>query len=190
MEEMIASERREGGARTYFGKENFQLYYALGPELDEVNSNEFEDENMEEITSDFEEDAGDGNVDTKQTKSEDDLSDDSGTVEEKEWKSSSIPPDIIASANHLKVIKVEPKTKLNSKVIIDQDITDFRRHQAEAYTNLEDLLDEPWEESDFAPSTSVKSANSSGGDEQDLMKELGLHPNTHCVPVCNKCSIM
>jgi hypothetical protein len=74
---------------------------------------------------------------------------DSGTADDKEWKGSSIPPDIVASANHFKVIREEPKRNLSKlecdnrngeelfKTTCDQDITDsVRRHQVEAYTNL------------------------------------------------------
>ena len=50
------------------------------------------------------------------------------------------------------------------KETCDQDITDFRRHQVEAYTNLEDLLDEPWEESDFAPPSKVDVVLRVGGE--------------------------
>jgi len=194
MEEMIANERKEGNAKTYFGKENFHLYYALGPDLEEVNSNEFENDDMEEITSDFEEDAGDSNVDAKQMRSDDALSDDSGTVDEKDWKGCSIPPDIVASASQIKVIKVEPKTStsdINSQEMLDQDITDFRRHQVEAYTNLEDLLDEPWDESDLCPSPSIKPSNNLQRETEEMMAGAGLGSgNNHCVPVCSKCSIM
>merc|ERR1712083_1030748 len=173
MEEMIANESEDGGAKTYFGKENFHLYYALGPELEEVNSNEFENDDMEEITSDFDEDVGDSNVD------------------EKEWKGCSIPPDIVASANQIKVIKVEPKTQdsnLQPKEMLDQDITDFRRHQVEAYTNLEDLLDKAWDESDLAPTTNTQENANTKNEREDLMTQVGLaHANNHCVPVCSKC---
>jgi len=194
MEEMIANERKDGSSKTYFGKENFHLYYALGPELEEVNSNEFENDDMEEITSDFDEDVGDSSGDAKQIGSDDSLSDDSGTVDEKEWKGCSIPPDIVASANQIKVIKVEPKTKdsnIISKGMLDQDITDFRRHQVEAYTNLEDLLDKAWDESDLAPAINTQENANVKNEREDLMKQVGLaHANNHCVPVCSKCSIM
>ena len=37
----------------------------------------------------------------------------------------------------------------------EQDVTEYRRRQVEAYTNLEDLLDVAWEEEDLAPPTKV-----------------------------------
>ena len=144
-----------------------------------MNDNEnTQNRKVECSTSDFEEESEDNVVEFSQKQQssdlgdilgvkDDELSDDSGTVDDKEWKGSSIPPDIIASANHYKVIREEPRKnlskldgeiKMNATVFrtpCDEDITDFRRHQVEAYTNLEDLLDEPWEESDFAPPSKV-----------------------------------
>ena len=76
----------------------------------------------------------------------------------------------------------------------DQDITDFTRHQVEAYTNLEDLLDEPWEESDFAPPS--KADQTSNMNAQDMikrrvMKTAGLDSVQYqCGPMCYNCSIM
>merc|ERR1712106_1207498 len=83
----------------------------------------------------------------KQKQDDDELSDDGRTVE---WRGGSIPPDIVASANHLKVIKVEPKLihkNLNSeavkcKKLVEQDITDFRKYQVELYSNYDYFLDE------------------------------------------------
>merc|ERR1712136_103067 len=116
-------------------------------------------------TSDFEEDSDEHVI------KDGELSDDSGTADEKEWKGSSVPPDIVASANHFKVIREEPKrSKVEANIAtepLEQDITDFRRLQVEAYTNLEDLLDEPWEESDFAPPSKVDVVLRVGG-ELDL----------------------
>ena len=37
----------------------------------------------------------------------------------------------------------------------EQDVTEYRRRQVEAYSNLEDLLDVAWEEEDLAPPTKV-----------------------------------
>ena len=75
------------------------------------------------------------------------------------------------------MIREEPKRNLSKlecdnkngeelfRTPCDQDITDrFRRHQVEAYTNLEDLLDEPWEESDFAPPSKVDVVLRVGGE--------------------------
>ena len=173
-----------------FGKNNFRMYYALGPDMELANSIDYDREDpddfngrkFEYFTTDFEEES---DISSKEHQSSDlsddkgvkdeELSDDSGTVDDKEWKGSSVPPDVVASANHFKVIRVEPgkiMTKLDGDVkngvelfsTPDQDITDFRRHQVEAYTNLEDLLDEPWEESDFAPPSKVDVVLQVGGE--------------------------
>jgi len=188
----------------HFGRENFKMYYALGPELEQGNSldyesvgeiEEFKNRKFKYFTSDFEEDSDDNNVINEEYKATDlseeyngtklsdvadvkdeELSDDSGTVDDKDWKGASVPPDIVASANHFKVIRQEPKSNTAQlagdirngdelfKEPCDQDITDFRRHQVEAYTNLEDLLDEPWEESDFAPPSKVDVVLRVGGE--------------------------
>jgi len=228
--------RNAGGQ--YFGKENFKMYYALGPELEQGNSmdyeavgetDDFKNRKFKYFTSDFEEDSDDNVInecdeykgtelsDAVDVKDEE-LSDDSGTVDEKDWKGASVPPDIVASANHFKVIREEPKSnkaKLSGdikhsdelfKEPCDQDITDFRRHQVEAYTNLEDLLDEPWEESDFAPPSKVDVVLRVGGEigerynnvmgaqgrrKMRVIQKAGLDPTQYqCGPLCNNCSIM
>jgi hypothetical protein len=228
--------RNAGGQ--YFGKENFKMYYALGPELEHGNSmdyeavgetDDFKNRKFKYFTSDFEEDSDDNvineceeykgtelsdGVDVK----DEELSDDSGTVDEKDWKGASVPPDIVASANHFKVIREEPKSNKDRlsgdiknsdelfKEPCDQDITDFRRHQVEAYTNLEDLLDEPWEESDFAPPSKVDVVLRVGGEigerynnvmgaqgrrKMRVIQKAGLDPTQYqCGPLCNNCSIM
>jgi len=229
----------------HFGKENFKMYYALGPELEQGNSldyesvgeiEEFKNRKFKYFTSDFEEDSDD-NVINEEYKATDlseeykgtnlsdvadvkdeELSDDSGTVDDKDWKGASVPPDIVASANHFKVIRQEPKSntaKLAGDIRMgdelfkepcDQDITDFRRHQVEAYTNLEDLLDEPWEESDFAPPSKVDVVLRVGGEigerynnvmsaqgrrKMRVIQKAGLDPTQYqCGPLCNNCSVM
>ena len=163
-------------AGQHFGKENFKMYYALGPELEQGNSIDYESGEIDEFknrkfkyfTSDFEEDSDENVINESEEYictelryvvdvKDEELSDDSGTVDDKDWAGDSVLPDIVASAQHFKVIREEPrsnKSRLagdlkNSEELFrypcDQDITDFRRHQVEAYTNLEDLLDEPWE---------------------------------------------
>ena len=127
MEETIAK-------KTYFRKEKFRLYYALGPEVEQVNSEELEGvetaDKKQQFTTDFHEDVGDNNTESqcKHERIDDELSDDSGTVEDTEWTGCSIPPDIVLSASNLKIIKVEPKRsgKSKSQDMVDQDITDFR----------------------------------------------------------------
>jgi len=222
------------------------MYYALGPELEQGNSldyesvgeiEEFKNRKFKYFTSDFEEDSDDNNVINEEYKATDlseeyngtklsdvadvkdeELSDDSGTVDDKDWKGASVPPDIVASANHFKVIRQEPKSNTAQlagdirngdelfKEPCDQDITDFRRHQVEAYTNLEDLLDEPWEESDFAPPSKVDVVLRVGGEigerynnvmsaqgrrKMRVIQKAGLDPTQYqCGPLCNNCSVM
>jgi hypothetical protein len=206
-------------SKTHFGKENFRMYYALGPEMEEGNNMECGKDDQDDqtdrqfkyFTADLEEniDGVHRNITRKVSSDsvgidDDELSDDSGTVEENEWKGSSIPPDVVASANMLKVIRVEPRTNLSKLDKIkqckemfesefDQDITDFTTHQVEAYTNLEDLLDEPWEESDFSPPS--KADPTSNTSAQDMikrrMKTAGLDSVQYqCGPMCYNCSIM
>ena len=204
--------------KTYFGKENFRMYYALGPEMEEGNNMEYEEDDQDDqtdrqyFTAALEENivGVHRNITRKVSNNsvgvdDDELSDDSGTVRENEWKGSSIPPDVVASANMLKVIRMEPRTNLSKldktkkckelfESKYDQDITDFTRHQVEAYTNLEDLLDEPWEESDFAPPS--KADQTSNMNAQDMikrrvMKTAGLDSVQYqCGPMCYNCLIM
>ena len=190
------------------------MYYALGPEMEVGNNMEYGEDGEEDqddqyvdrqlkyFTADLEENiVGVHRNITRKVSSDsvgiddNELSDDSGTVEENEWKGSSIPPDVVASANMLKVIRVEPRTNLsNLSSEYDQDITDFTRHEEEAYTNLEDLLDEPWEESDFAPAS--KADPTSNMNAQDMIKmrvmeTAGLDSVQYqCGPMCYNCSIM
>lgn len=233
----VEDETVSRNAGQYFGKENFKMYYALGPELEQGNSIGYESGEIEEFknrkfkyfTSDFEEDSDDNIIneseECKGTELSDgvdlkdeEMSDDSGTADDKEWKGSSVPPDIVASANHFKVIREEPKRNLSKlecdnkngeelfRTPCDQDITDsFRRHQVEAYTNLEDLLDEPWEESDFAPPSKVDVVLRVGGEigerynnvmgaqgrrKMRVIQKAGLDPAQYqCGPLCNNCSI-
>ena len=211
--------------KTYFGKDNFRMYYALGAEMDEENNMEYGEDGEEDqddqyvdrqlkyFTADLEENiVGVHRNITRKVSSDsvgiddNELSDDSGTVEENEWKGSSIPPDVVASANMLKVIRVEPRTnlsKLDCDLVkckemfeseYDQDITDFTKHQVEAYTNLEDLLDEPWEESDFAPASKADQTSNTSAKEMikmRVMKTAGLDSVQYqCGPMCYNCSIM
>ena len=200
--------------KTYFGKDNFRMYYALGAEMDEENNMEYWEDGEEDqddqyvdrqlkyFTADLEENiVGVHRNITRKVSSDsvgiddNELSDDSGTVEENEWKGSSIPPDVVASANMLKVIRVEPRTNLsNLSSEYDQDITDFTRHEEEAYTNLEDLLDEPWEESDFAPppkADPTSNMNAQNMIKMRVMKTAGTDPVQYqCRPMCYNCSIM
>jgi len=89
------------------------------------------------------------------------------------WALPSIPPDIVASANHVRVIRVAPRQTFRLDLTpADCDLADihgtkdskerrerqkesqtgFCPHHIQAYTNLEDFEDEAWEQSDFEPS--------------------------------------
>ena len=195
MEESKANDSSEL-KKTHFGKDNFRMFYALGPEVEQVNSDELDNDERTKKFDDFTTDFDKDDLQCKHERIDDELSDDSGTVEDKEWKGCSIPPDIVLSASNLKVVKVEPKRSgtWKSQGKVDQDITDFRRHQVEAYTNLEDLLDEPWEESDFATPTDNELSTNSSSDAKDMirmkvMKQIGLG-QAQCGPMCNNCAIM
>ena len=204
MEEMIANERNEQNqaedTKTSLGKDSFRMYYALGPGLEQGGHIDCEDEDTADIDEDIGEQTNHFIIKQKQNQTDDELSDYSGTIEDREWKGGSIPPDIVASANHLKVIKVEPK--LNHKNIeteavtfndmVDQDITDFRRHQVDAQSNLDYFLDDAWEESDFT--TNVEESNNHPSDATEMirmkvMTQVGLG-QAQCGPMCNNCSIM
>jgi len=234
--EISSEEIVTGIAGQKFGKDNFRMYYALGPEVDQVNSIDYNEESKNEdfeprkykyFVSDLWEDSEyiDQNVyEEKQVYNktkicevkDDELSDDSGTVDDHEWKGSSIPPDVVASANCFKVIREEPRTNTSTldcdmrkseelfRSPCEQDITDFRRHQVEAYKNLDDLLDEPWEESDFAPPSKVDIVLRVGGElgerytngaqgrrKVQVLQKSGLSQDLYqCGPHCNSCSIM
>eukprot|EP00091_Calanus_sinicus_P020764 TRINITY_DN5870_c0_g1_i1.p1 TRINITY_DN5870_c0_g1~~TRINITY_DN5870_c0_g1_i1.p1 ORF type:complete len:187 (-),score=52.59 TRINITY_DN5870_c0_g1_i1:28-588(-) len=186
------------------------MYYALGPEMKEENTMEYGDDDQDDFTekqfkyftadSDEESGAVQRNIIGKVSSDSvdingDELSDDSGTADENDWKGSSIPPDLVASASRLKVIRVEPRTNLsNISSEYDQDITDFTSYQVEAYTNLEDLLDEAWEESDFAPPTKADQTSSMNARDmitRRMMKTGGLDSvQDQCGPMCYNCSIM
>ena len=146
--------------------------------------------------SDFDEDVGDNNaaLQCKHERIDDELSDDSGTVEDTEWTGCSIPPDIVLSASNLKIIKVEPKRRGNwkSEDMVDQDITDFRRHQVDIYNDLEYFEDEAWDESDFT--TNAEQSNNPHSDTTNMirmrvMKQVGFG-QAQCGPMCNNCAIM
>ena len=69
MEEMIANERSEENKseakKTYFGKENFRMYYALGPGLEDVHKDCEKDigDKYEDCSADLDEDVSDNNTD-------------------------------------------------------------------------------------------------------------------------------
>jgi len=203
----------EGGGRPVMAREDFSRYYALGPELEEsmgVVEGLGEEEGEEEWRRRLEE----GRMEMEKQREEwrrnlnsGELSDDSGVKDgeesegeeeneeeeeerkerEKErhaWKAGSVPQDLVASVQGLRVVREEPKpwgekdgdvrrvVRQQPRAIAsvhgeveEQDVTEYRRRQqVEAYTNLEDLLDVAWEEEDLAPPTKVDVVLRVGGE--------------------------
>jgi len=88
----------------------------------------------------------------------------------------------------------------------EQDVTEYRRRQVEAYTNLEDLLDVAWEEEDLAPPTKVDVVLRVGGElgQKYAPSALGLSSarrrivqqatrgtdGQQCGIACSSCSVM
>ena len=85
-----------------------------------------------------------------------------------------IPPDVVTSAKKIRIVTEEPK-RFVTNVSFDnrddpvnhlddaRDYTSMQR-QMDAYKNLEDLLDVPWEESDLAPPNKVDVVLRVGGE--------------------------
>jgi len=119
------------------------------------------------------------------------------------WRGNSVPPDLVASAERFRVIKEEPCSSLSK--VKEERAVDLSRLELDRYTNLEDLLDEPWEEADLAPSTAGPSrvqlivrmggeGGSTGyrGRAPRIIQNLGGGDDVYqCGPTCNSfCSIM
>ena len=207
----------EGGGRPVMAREDFSRYYALGPELEEMSmgvEGVEEEEGEEEWRRRVEEgrmEMEKQREEWRRNLNSGELSDDSGVKDgeesegdeeeneeeeaerkerEKErhaWKAGSVPQDLVASVQGLRVVREEPKPwqvekrgekdvgrrvvrqqpraiagvhgeeKTGRGEVEEQDVTEYmrQRQQAEAYTNLEDLLDVAWEEEDLAPPTKV-----------------------------------
>ena len=212
----------EGGSRAVMAREDFSRYYALGPELEEREESMMGVEGEEEGEEEWRRRVEEGRMELEKQREEwrrnlnsGELSDDSGVKDgeesegeeeneeeeeerkerEKErhaWKAGSVPQDLVASVQGLRVVREEPKpwavekskdgevgrrvVRQQPRAIIaavhgeenqdqgrrveveEQDVTEYMRHrqEAEAYTNLEDLLDVAWEEDDLAPPTKVQ----------------------------------
>ena len=162
----------------------FKMYYALSPEMEQTNSIDFVE--TTEQTNKLRQEMH--RVDNQNNET---ITEESDVVNEEDWRGSSIPPDIVASANNIKVIREEPRKYPvpvqvsfddRDKVLYgdeiqlkpgevekaqqDQDVTDYTsmQRQMDAYKNLEDLLDVPWEESDLAPPSKVDVVLRVGGE--------------------------
>ena len=149
-EESKNDERYEDRIPNFEKGDNFKMYYALGPEVDQPSI--LETITKEDILEDSE------------IRSESDSSP----------RNSTIPPDIVTSAKKIRIITEEPKrVNLNNVSFDDRDkpatLEDTRdytsmQRQMDAYQNLEDLLDVPWEESDLAPPNKVDVVLRVGGE--------------------------
>ena len=134
------------------GNGDFKMYYALGPEMDQPSI--LETAPKEDILEDKH----------SETRSEANSSP----------KPFTIPPDVVTSAKKIRIITEEPrKVNLNNASFDDRDkpatLDDTRdytsmQRQMDAYQNLEDLLDVPWEESDLAPPNKVDVVLRVGGE--------------------------
>ena len=134
------------------GNGDFKMYYALGPEMDQPSI--LETAHKEDILEDKH----------SETRSEANSSP----------KPFTIPPDVVTSAKKIRIITEEPrKVNLNNASFDDRDkpatLDDTRdytsmQRQMDAYQNLEDLLDVPWEESDLAPPNKVDVVLRVGGE--------------------------
>merc|ERR1719242_2968865 len=165
------------------GPSTFKMYYALSPEMGQINS-----QKQREVRS---EDRPDGDEIGQNQNHIDTITEETEVVSEEDWRGNSIPPDIVASVNNIKVIREEPRKYPapvqvsfddRDKVLYgdeiqlkpgevekaqqEQDVTDYTsmQRQMDAYKNLEDLLDVPWEESDLAPPSKVDVVLRVGGE--------------------------
>merc|ERR1719245_2835551 len=173
----------------------FKMYYALSPEMEQTNSIDYldtpTDNNKLKQSKVLQEEQHDGEVNGHSQNHIDTIKEESEVVSEEDWRGSSIPPDIVASANNIKVIREEPRKypapvqvsfddrdkvlygdekkeiqDHGDKTLADQDVTDYcsMQRKMDAYKNLEDLLDVPWEESDLAPPSKVDVVLRVGGE--------------------------
>ena len=163
----------------------FKMYYALSPEMEQTNSIDFSLDTTDHTNKLRQERQ---RVDSENNET---ITEETEVVSEEAWRGSSIPPDIVASANNIKVIREEPRkypapvqvsfddrdkvlygdqsTEIQDqgeKTLPDQDVTDYcsMQRKMDAYKNLEDLLDVPWEESDLAPPSKVDVVLRVGGE--------------------------
>ena len=162
----------------------FKMYYALSPEMEQTNSIDFVE--TTDLSSKLRQERQ--RVDNQNNET---ITEESEVRSEEDWRGSSIPPDIVASANNIKVIREEPRKypvpvqvsfddrdkvlysdqdkeiqDHGDKTLPDQDVTDYcsMQRRMDAYKNLEDLLDVPWEESDLAPPSKVDVVLRVGGE--------------------------
>ena len=153
-EDLKDAEQYEDGLQSLGNGSHFKMYYALGPEMDQPSI--LETSPKEDIALEDEH---------SETESESDSS----------QKKNTIPPDNVTSAKKIQIITEEPrKVSCSANVSFNnrdepamledtRDYTSMQR-QMDAYQNLEDLLDVPWEESDLAPPSKVDVVLRVGGE--------------------------
>jgi len=148
-------------------EDSFRMYYALGPDIDQNSIIETVSSRRESFSP-----------------PEKDITDLSLSLSRSNQEITSIPPDIVTSAKKIRIITEEPRRFSNNNVSFDnrdlpahvhghqdhfddsvdtRDYTSMQR-QMDAYKNLEDLLDVPWEESDLAPPNKVDVVLRVGGE--------------------------
>ena len=142
-------ENTEDRIPSFGNGDNFKMYYALGPEVDQPSI-------VETISK------------------EDILDCEARSESDSSPRNSTIPPDVVTSAKKIRIITEEPRRVNINNVSFDdrdkpgtledtRDYTSMQR-QMDAYQNLEDLLDVPWEESDLAPPNKVDVVLRVGGE--------------------------
>ena len=145
--------------------DSFRMYYALGPDIDQNSIMETVNSSKESLGP-----------------PEKDITDFSNYQSD----ITNIPPDVVTSAKKIRIITEEPRRLSINNVSFDnrdmpahvhahgqqnlvldsvdsRDYTSMQR-QMDAYKNLEDLLDVPWEESDLAPPNKVDVVLRVGGE--------------------------
>ena len=148
-EESKNDEQYEDRIPSFGPGEHFTMYYALRPEVDQPSI-------LETISK------------------EDILDCEARSESDSSPRNSTIPPDVVTSAKKIRIITEEPRRANINNVSFDdrdkpgtledtRDYTSMQR-QMDAYQNLEDLLDVPWEESDLAPPNKVDVVLRVGGE--------------------------
>lgn len=202
MQDTHTTTNPDGATKRNLARTDFQLYYNLGAEVDqdEEAENEEEDDRRQQ-GGNYEERESRSPGTGHRTTTGNAVPGHRTTVNNGEadpWGRGSVPPDLVASAEGLRVVRAEPrlaaaKTKAGDISLAqvhreqlapthNSTITatpaggptpvDLRRLAMERYAHLEDLLDgEPWDEADLAPSPNRPAATA-----MDLVVRVGGTP--------------
>ena len=147
--------------------DSFRMYYALGPGIDQ--------------NSILDSMAAEGDIKNSESTTNIETDINSRRNSQNTEITQTIPPDVVASANKIRIITQEPRKLVNNNNNVsfdnrddpvhatsypDMDSRDYTsmQRQMDAYKNLEDLLDVPWEESDLSPPTKVDVVLRVGGE--------------------------